>query len=65
MKRALLMTMLAASVTLGASGAYGYPQGPVKVGQNSAMRAFPTGPCVLSRGQLLRLSLSVVVTPVR
>jgi hypothetical protein len=64
MKRAMFLTILAASLTFGASGAHAYPTNPIRVSPNSAIAAYPNGPCVLSRGQLIRLLLPLVVPSV-
>ena len=62
MKRVILLTMLAVSLTFASAGAYAYPSSPVR-----GAYAFPTGPCSasgsLSRGQLILLLMPTLLTP--
>jgi hypothetical protein len=53
MKRAIFMTMLAASLTIGSAGAYAYPQTPIR-----------DKPTTVSSGQLIWLLLPTFLTTI-
>jgi hypothetical protein len=56
MKRAMLLAMVAASLTVASGAVYAEPPNPcVTVRRGAPNLAEPPSPCVLSRLQLLRL----------
>jgi hypothetical protein len=56
MRRAILLAMVAASLTVGSGAVYAEPPNPcVTLGHGAAGLAEPPSPCALSRLQLLRL----------
>ena len=65
MNRAILITMLALSLTFGSVGAQAFPTGPCHptVSQSAASRAYPNGPCV-SQGRLFLLLLPTLLATV-